>query len=119
MTGFVSSDPLDNLTNTSSRPIFISANRAPTTNDQYPPGTQWQDLSSAAKTIYATTGFAGVWNAGSNAYATTSAAGIVQLSSTILGDAASLTLVPTVKEIKDYVDGIAISGAPAWSETVS
>lgn len=68
--GFVSSDPLDNLTNTFERPIFINADRAPTTNDIQNPGTQWKYLT----TIYETTG-AGVWNATSGAGVLTSLTG--------------------------------------------
>ncbi len=54
-TGFVSSDPLDNLTNVYQRPIFINANRVPTTNDLQPPGTQWKYLN----TIYESNGTGG------------------------------------------------------------
>jgi len=42
-------------------PQFIGyANRAPTTQDIYPPGTRWQDNSVNPAVIYQTTG-AGVW----------------------------------------------------------
>lgn len=61
MTGFVSSDPLNDLTNVFQRPIFITANRAPTTLDVQPAGTQWMDGSVTPKVIYETSG-AGVWN---------------------------------------------------------
>lgn len=59
--GFVSGDPLNNLTNLYQRPIFISANRPPTTNDLQPPGTFWEDGSASPKLIYQTTG-TGVWS---------------------------------------------------------
>ncbi len=109
---FNSNDPLGYLgINEAEQPVFLQFQRPPTTNDKYPAGSQIQDLSDVSKTIYETTG-AGVWLSGSNAYATTTAAGIVQLSSSIAGDATSLTLVPTVKEIKDYVDSVAVAGAP-------
>ena len=60
MTGFISSDPLNNLTSVYQRPIFIPANRPPTTNDVQPAGTQWEDGSASPKLIYITTG-AGSW----------------------------------------------------------
>ena len=43
MTGFVSVDPNNNLTNLYQRPIFITANRLPTSNDLQPAGTFWQN----------------------------------------------------------------------------
>lgn len=58
MTGFVSSDPLDNLTNVYQRPIFIPADRIPTTNDLQPPGTFWQN--GIGGNIYQTKG-QGIW----------------------------------------------------------
>jgi hypothetical protein len=61
MTGFVSSDPLDNLTNVLQRPLFIPANRPPTVNDLQPPGTRWLDGSASPRVIYSTTG-AGIWS---------------------------------------------------------
>lgn len=92
-------------------PEFLIFNRKPTIQDIYTPGTRIQDISVSPYVIYETTG-AGVWISGGNAYATTTMPGIVTLSSSILGDATSLTLVPTVKEMKDYVDSVAIAGAP-------
>jgi hypothetical protein len=59
MTGFVSSDPLDNLTNLYQRPIFIAANRVPTVNDVQNPGTLWQ--SAPLGPISITQG-AGIWD---------------------------------------------------------
>ena len=59
MTGFVSSDPLDNLTNPYQRPPCIAANRLPTTNDQQPPMTLWQNGPGGL--IYLSKG-AGIWN---------------------------------------------------------
>ena len=98
--------------NVPSQPQFLyGQRRIPTTLDIWPAGTQWQYIGVTPSVIYETTG-AGVWNIGANAYATTLTPGIVQLSTSIIGDATSLTLVPTVKEIKDYVDAVAIAGAP-------
>jgi len=42
------------------QPQFINANRAPTINDIYNPGTQWQNNAANPVVIYETTG-AGVW----------------------------------------------------------
>lgn len=47
--------------NDPTQPQFINANRAPTTNDIYIPGTEWQDNSVSPKVIYQTTG-AGLWS---------------------------------------------------------
>lgn len=61
MTGFVSSDPLDNLTNLYQRPQFIpNAGRAPTTQDLQPAGTEWQFGQGASGAIYISQG-SGVW----------------------------------------------------------
>src|SRR5574338_970598 len=115
----ISSNPLGYTgINFSQNPPLIQASRAPTSNDMYPIGTQWANQAVNPPVIYETTGN-GVWNVGANAYATTTSAGIVQLSSSIAGDASSTTLVPTVKEIKDYVDGVAIAGAPGATTLVA
>ena len=97
------------------QPPFIDADRAPTTNDIYVPGTQWQDGSVSPSVIYETTG-GGVWNVGSNAYATSTDPGIVTLSLDIAADAPSNTLVPTVSATKTYVDAVAAFGAPIADE---
>ena len=60
MTGFVSNDPLDNLTNLYQRPIVIPANRLPTTKDIYPPCTLWILSLGSSAVIYITTG-QGIW----------------------------------------------------------
>lgn len=62
-------------------PPFITANRAPTTQDIYNPGTRWLDGSDAARTIYETTG-GGVWNVGGNIQATTTVSGITRYATT-------------------------------------
>lgn len=59
--GFVSSDPLDNLTNLYQRPIFIQAARNPTVNDLQPAGTQWGNGATPGQVIYETNG-AGLWS---------------------------------------------------------
>lgn len=99
-------------------PQLITAQRAPTNQDIYPLGTEWIDASSLPGIIYTYVGGSTAWETGGNAYATTTTPGIVTLSSSIAGDASSTTLVPTVKEIKDYVDGVAIAGAPVATTTV-
>ncbi len=60
MTGFISVDPLDALTNLYDRPIFIDANRPPTANDVKPAGTRWKDGSASPEVIYESLGN-GVW----------------------------------------------------------
>lgn len=109
-------DGIDNF----AHPQLIAAFRAPTVQDNsFPIGTQWADESTLPAVIYTYVGGSGGWETGGNAYATTTTPGIVTLSTSIAGDAASLTLVPTVKEIKDYVDAIAIAGAPISTTTVN
>jgi hypothetical protein len=61
MTGFVSSDPLNNLTNVYQRPIFTQANRIPTINDVMPPGSYWGFGEGVSGVLYYTTG-QGIWN---------------------------------------------------------
>lgn len=63
MTAFVSSDPLDNLTNLIQRPITIPAKRAPTINDIQPPNTCWVDGSVNPPVLYYSNG-AGTWAPG-------------------------------------------------------
>lgn len=99
-------------------PPIIIAQRAPTSQDIYPIGTRWADQSVSPFVIYTTIGN-GTWDVGGNAYATTSDPGIVQLSADIATDYPSSTLVPTVTATKDYVDGVAIAGAPVSTETVA
>ena len=60
MTGFVSPDPLNNLTNLYQRPEFIQADRTPTINDVKPAGTQWGDNVAPVQNIYETPG-RGIW----------------------------------------------------------
>ena len=96
-------------------PKPLLAQRSPVSTDvDYPLGQRWYDQSASPAVEYTHMG-GGTWSSGGNAYATTSDPGIVTLSNDIAGDAASLTLVPAVKSIKDYVDAI----APAASESVS
>jgi len=56
MADFVSSDPLDNLTDTTQRPITIYAKRAPTTNDRQPANTCWVDRSVVPPVLYYSNG---------------------------------------------------------------
>jgi len=98
-------------------PPFINAMRPPTTQDKLYPGTRWMDSSINPKVIYETTGD-GVWLDGGNNMATTTEPGIVELDDD-LTDGAAPDTVPTSEAVKDYVDGIAIAGAPAWQENLS
>src|SRR5579864_520414 len=96
--GFITQDPLNNLTNLYQRPIFIMSNRLPTSADVQPAGTQWQN--GLGGTIYQTPG-SGVWNPISSAAGTLStltgdSGGAISPSSgniTLAGTAHQLTTV--------------------------
>ncbi len=60
-------------------PQFLSAMRAPTTQDIYNPGTRWLDASVNPRLIYETTG-AGDWDVGGVQPATTTVYGTVILT---------------------------------------
>lgn len=98
------------------QPDFITAQRAPTTNDIQEPGTRWFNQNTL--TIYETTG-AGNWLVGSNQQATTSTYGIVKLFETDSFAGADDTTVPTSLTVKTYVDATAIAGAPVATETTA
>jgi hypothetical protein len=89
------------------RPVFIMAQRAPTTNDIQNPGTRWQDNSVNPPIIYETSG-AGNWDTGGVEPATTARYGTV-----ILTD--NNEPVAT----KFYADNLAIAGAPVATTTVA
>ena len=89
MTGFISSDPLDNLTNVYQRPPCITAFRAPTLNDVQPPMTFWEDTSVTPPLIYQTTG-AGLW----------ALSGSSTSSLNTLSDTASTLVTPTAGNIQ-------------------
>ena len=61
------------------QPPFITANRAPTTQDIYNPGTRWMDSSVNPRLIYETSG-AGDWDTGGVQPATTTTYGTVILT---------------------------------------
>ena len=100
--------------------VFIPPNtvefpRPPTSaDDQYPVGQIWRDTFTPDWYIYDGSDWTN-WTPGA---ATTTTFGSVELSDDIATDYPS-TDVPTVTATKDYVDSVAIAGAPAWSETVS
>ncbi len=81
-------------------PQFLSGNRAPTSQDIYPPGTKIQDNSANPAVIYETTG-AGNWFTGEGNHATTTIYGTV-----ILTD--NNEPVAT----KFYADSLTFAGAP-------
>ncbi len=90
------------------QPPLIKAQRAPTTNDIYPIGTQWADESVSPKVIYETVGN-GVWQVGNNAAASTTVAGIVRLATvaeTLTGTSQTIATTPA------GVAAVAIAGAP-------
>jgi len=76
MTGFVTPDPLNNLTNLFERPVTIpNALRAPTTNDVKPANTTWIDTSVSPPVRYVTIG-GGVWqNSSSPSFASITSTG--------------------------------------------
>jgi len=89
-------------------PQFIGyAQRAPTSQDIYNPGTRWQDNSVNPPLIYETSG-AGNWDTGGVEPATTTTYGTV-----ILTD--NHEPVAT----KFYADALAIAGAPVATTTVA
>jgi hypothetical protein len=81
-------------------PQFISANRAPTSNDIYNPGTRWLDASVSPHLIYETSG-SGDWDTGGVQPATTTTYGTVLLTD-------NSEPVAT----KTYADNLVASGAP-------
>jgi len=85
-------------------PQFLTANRAPTSQDIYPPGTRWIDLSVNPRLIYETSG-AGDWDTGGVQPATTTTYGTVLLTD-------NNEPVAT----KFYADNLAIAGAPDASQ---
>lgn len=90
-----------------SHPEFINWNRAPTSLDIYPAGTQIQDNSVSPPIIYQTTGY-GNWDTGGVEPATTTRYGTV-----ILTDNSE----PVATKV--YADNLAIAGAPVSTTTVA
>lgn len=89
-------------------PQFIGyAQRAPTTQDIYNPGTRWQDNSVNPAIIYETIG-AGQWFTGEGNHATTTTYGTVLLTD-------NSEPVAT----KTYADNLAILGSPVATTTTS
>lgn len=99
-------------------PLFISANRAPTSNDIYNPGTRWLDGSVSPKVIYQTTG-GGTWEQGGNAIATTTTYGIIKLNEDDTMATASDDDVATSLTMKTYVDNTTTAGAPVATTSTS
>lgn len=100
-------------------PIFIPANRSPTTQDIYSAGTSWQDNSVSPAIIYQTTG-AGVWDSGGNINATTTTPGITRYSTYAELSTGTGTLNATLAaDVYTYVNSVAVAGAPAATESVA
>src|SRR5271156_6654863 len=98
-------------------PQFIGyAQRAPTTQDIYNPGTRWQNNAVSPPVIYETTG-AGIWNQAGGALATTSSSGAVflaTLSQTESGRAPSSSYVSSANDVATALTAIVVgSGVPA------
>src|SRR6185437_7534027 len=82
-------------------PPFINANRAPTINDIYFPGTRWQNSSVNPAVIYQTNG-SGIWSIDTNNDATTTSSGLVKLSTLAQlegGTAPSGAYVPKANDV--------------------
>ncbi len=88
-------------------PQFIQGNRAPTSQDIYPPGTRIMDASTSPRVIYETTG-AGDWDTGGIQPATTTTYGTV-----ILTDNSE----PVATKV--YADALAIAGSPVSTTTTA
>jgi len=86
-------------------PQFLSGNRAPTSQDIYPPGTRIQDNSVSPPIIYSTSG-AGNWDTGGVEPATTTTYGTV-----ILTDNSE----PVATKV--YADNLVASGAPIATDS--
>jgi hypothetical protein len=101
-------------------PQFIGyAQRAPTTQDIYNPGTRWQDNSVNPAVIYETTG-AGIWLTGGDNEATTTTFGIVQLatlSELQNGNAPAGAIVPLSNDVATVIQGIVVGAVPPATET--
>jgi len=101
-------------------PQFIGyAQRAPTTNDIYNPGTRWQDNTTNPPTIYETTG-AGNWDVGGIEQATTSTFGVVQLatlSELQNGNAPAGAYVPLSNDVATVIAGVVAGAVPPATET--
>ena len=99
-------------------PQFLSGNRAPTSQDIYPPGTRWQDNSVSPAVLYTTTG-AGNWPVGGENPASTSAFGIVKLSTLAqleAGTAPSGAVVPLANDVFTFVNSVVIAGGTKATE---
>src|SRR5258708_23662890 len=94
-------------------PQFLSANRAPTSQDIYTPGTRWQDNSVSPPVIYETTG-AGSWPVAGDNPASTTKFGSVKLSTLAQlegGTAPSGSVVPLANDVFTYVQSVVLAGA--------
>src|SRR6185312_2660604 len=81
-------------------------------------GQQYFDKSTTPPTEYVYNGQ--TWSSGGNEYATTTSSGLVQLVSSVSSDYINHpTYVASVREMKDYVDSVAIAGAPVSTTTVA
>src|ERR1700726_2269958 len=98
-------------------PQFIGyAQRAPTTQDIYPPGTRWQNNAVNPAIIYETTG-AGVWNTAGGNLATTTTPGevfLATLAQTESGGAPSSAYVSSANDVATALAAIVVgAGVPA------
>ena len=100
-------------------PQFLTANRAPTSQDIFPPGTRWLDASVNPRIIYETSG-AGDWDTGGVQPATTTTFGTVQLatlSELQNGNAPAGAIVPLSNDVATVIAGIVVGAVPPANET--
>lgn len=101
------------------QPPFITAMRAPTTNDIYNAGTQWKDGSVNPPIIYETSG-GGIWGNNINSPATTTSFGTVKiatLSELQNGNAPSGAIVPLSNDVATVIAGVVAGAVPPANET--
>lgn len=112
-------DPLSYVgINEYTQPYFYNADRAPTSDDLYPPGTRWQDSSSDPADIYTTLGN-GVWTLGGNNSATTTEEGIVELATLteLQNGTAPGNQVPTSNDVATVIAGVVAGAVPPANES--
>ncbi len=100
-------------------PQFISALRAPTTQDIYNPGTRWMfiDQVNSTRSIFETSG-AGVWEVGGNPQATTTTAGITRYATLAEVMAGTGTNNATLAaDVFALAQSIVVGAVPAATET--
>lgn len=98
-------------------PQFITASRAPTSQDLYPAGTRWYNTVNGL--IYETTG-AGVWPESGVPQATTTVAGVTRYATpTEVNTGAGTNNATLANDVFNLVQGIVVGQVPAATETTA